>query len=149
MSFDVEFVGGEGIYDRQISVAMGIYSSDVRTLVASLQENIVPSILPGESYKWHVKFDSDVVRPGMLYIAAVYGFVPTEEEHHLNFTAISDPLRGKIGEASGIGDVFADEEVDPDEPVYDLTGRMVAPRFAGAQLAPGIYIVGSRKVLVR
>lgn len=149
MSFDVEFVGGEGIYDRQISVAMGIYSSDGRTLVASLQENIVPSILPGESYKWHVKFDSDAVRPGMLYIAAVYGFVPTEEEHHLNFTAISDPLRGKIGEASGIGDVFADEEVDPDEPVYDLTGRMVAPRFAGAQLAPGIYIVGSRKVLVR
>ena len=149
MSFDVEFVGGEGIYNRQISVAMWIYSSDGRTLVASLQENIVPSIFPGESYKWHVKFDSDAVRPGMLYIAAVYGFVPTEEENHLNFTAISDPLRGKIGEASGIGDVFADEEVDPDEPVYDLTGRMVAPRFAGAQLAPGIYIVGSRTVLVR
>lgn len=33
--------------------------------------------------------------------------------------------------------------------VYDLAGRVVAPAFEGADLAPGVYIVNRRKLMIR
>lgn len=152
LSFDVEITGGEGIYDKQLSVGLWLFRATGGNSVEALQEDCYPNIMPGEPFKWHVTFKSEKAQPGMMYIAQVFGAVRGLEEDKYNFTGISKQLKGKIGEASAIDDIFAEgdaEGIGAEAPVYDLTGRMVAPRFGDAQLAPGIYMVGTRKIAVR
>ncbi len=143
MSFDIEVECNEGLYNRTLMACLWLWNSDSYNFENADDKGVQVCLFPGDTYHWHVTFTSDMARPGIRYVAQLYttsGGIADKE------------IWGTIGEASAIDDVLSDgnaDGVDPELPVYDLTGRMVAGRYGEAQLAPGIYVVGNRKIAVR
>lgn len=145
LSYVVDVECSDGVYNKTLDAYLWLYPPYGSTSIESnvmRQEILLES---GERYHWEPSFKSELAQPGMRYKAALYIYTSQSNRTYVTFS-------GKIGEASAIDDIFAEDDaegIDAEAPVYDLTGRMVAPRFGDAQLAPGIYMVGTRKIAVR
>ena len=95
----------------------------------------------------------------LISILLMGGFDVGYQQHLFHENKPIDILTGYMeiifgeNETTGI-DAFetAPAEVDMDAPVYDMTGRMIAPamrNLAGKKLPRGMYVVNGVKIIVK
>lgn len=86
----------------------------------------------------------------MTYVASLTNYTYENGKYNQKTAARIQSSFGESEVTTGIADITTDAAApDVNLPVYDLTGRMVAPHLADAQLPAGIYIVGNKKVSIK
>jgi hypothetical protein len=152
IAFDVQLTCTEGIYDYYSFIYLYIYDN----ISGSWQQTeyyyyyYMFNIPAGQTASYRQAFTPQNVKAGMRYIAVIYNFTYEDGKYSSYEAARIQSTFGASAGTTGIDDITTDATApDINLPVYDLTGRMVAPRLADAQLPAGIYIVGNKKISIR
>jgi hypothetical protein len=152
IAFDVQLTCTEGLYDYYSYIYLYIFDNSSGSWQQSEYYYYYYkfNIPAGQTASYRQVFTPQNAKAGMLYVALIYNFTYEDGKYSAYEATRIQSTFGASADTNGIDDITTDVAApDINLPVYDLTGRMVAPRLAEAQLPAGIYIVGNKKVSIR
>jgi hypothetical protein len=152
IAFDIEMTCKDGLYNYYtiVSISTYEYSNGTFTPVENYYYSYLLNLIPNQTLKFRQEFNCPKAEAGMTYVASLTTYTYENGKYSQNTAAKIQSTFSDGEVTTGIADITPDATApDVNLPVYDLTGRMVAPHLANAQLPAGIYIVGNKKVSIR
>jgi hypothetical protein len=152
IAFDIEMTCKDGLYNYYTLIALYTYeySNGTFTQVENYYYTYLLNLIPDQTIKIRQVFNCQKAEAGMTYVASLTNYTYENGKYNQKTAARIQSTFGESEVTTGIADITTDAAApDVNLPVYDLTGRMVAPHLADAQLPAGIYIVGNKKVSIK